>query len=299
MPNEFPPRLTAVTAAALSYRFLFCEFTQLVRLLIVPGIATALVLYFSLKSYLAQLIAYISSGDPRAASLALGALAAGVFLSIFLAAVAIASVVDLALFHSRDKRWFHFRAGRQEWRLYAAYLRFLLLASGFLAAMYLISAFILPLVLASPGVIGAVSAFLMIAGCYWLFARVGFLIAPIVAQSSGSVLRKTFYEGSRDLGRNLGLVLLLSAPGFVIEIAGEYLFRMGSGPTRVEITLPIIFYARALDHRLAEFVFLTSLSAFFTLVLFTAGSVFCYRGRVFRDGEVSIPAVAKLDSAQV
>jgi hypothetical protein len=299
MPQDLPPRLPAVTAATLAYSFLIREFSQLVGLLVVPSVATALVLYLSLKAYLAQLIAFISSGDPRAASLALGALAAGVFLSIFFAAIAIASVTDLALFNQRDRRWVHIRAGRKEWRLYAAYLRFFLVAAGFIATVYLISAFVLPQLAISAVAIGAVSAFLMIAGWYWLFARLGFLIAPIVAQSTGTVLRKALHEGSGDLPRNLSLLVLLSLPGFVIEIAGEYLFKMGSVPARVELTLPIVYYARALDNRLAEFVFLSSLSAFLTLVLFTAASLICYRDRVFGDADISIAQVAKLDSARV
>ena len=301
MGHELRSRLSAVTAANLVFGIVVREFWPLLRVLLLPSSATAVVLYLSLKAYLLKLIAFIPSGNPQTASLALGALAAGVFLSMFLAAVAISSVTDLVLLKRRNPRWFNFNIRRQEWRLYAAYLRFLLVAAGFLTAIYVLSALVLPALTTSAATVGIVSASLTIGGCYWLFARLGFLIAPIVARSSGTVLRKAVHQGSGDFGRNLALVVLLSFPGLVIEIAGEHLFRLGSGPTRVEITLPLIYYARALEHRLMEFVFLSSLSAFLTLVLFTTGAIVCYRDRIFSDSPapVSSRPVATLDSAPV
>jgi hypothetical protein len=293
--------LTAVAAAALVYGILIQKFRQILRLLLVPAFATALVMYFSLKAYLAELIAFIPSGNPRAASLALGALTAGIFLSIFLAAVAISWLTDLVLPDRADPRSFRVRVGRPEWRLYAAYLRFLLLIAAFLTGIYCMSAYILPLLPMSAESLENLSAFLIIAGCFSLFVRVGFLIPPIVAQSTGTVLRKALHQGSRQFGRNFALLLVLSVPGFAIEIAGEYLFRLGSGPTRLEITLPIVYYARALEHRLAEFVFVSSLSAFVTLVLFTTGSIVCYRNRIYSDSPQPVPGtpIANLDSAPV
>src|SRR6185437_9810279 len=99
----------------------------------------------------------------------------------------------------------------------------------------------------------------------------------IVAGSTGTVLRKAMHEGSGSFCRNLVIVVLVSLPGLVIQIAGEALFKAGTGSMRgVKLDLPIMLYARALETRLPEFALLFSLSGFVTLVLFTGASVLCY-----------------------
>lgn len=282
MADEYASRPTAVTAALLTYNLVFREFRPLARVVIAPLAATGAVLYASLWAYVSQLIAYISTGDARAASVALGALAAGVFLSMFFVAIAVSSVTNLMLRNRRAPGWIHLHPARQDWRLYAAYLRFLLLVFGYLSAVYLIAALAFPALGLGRTAIGIFSITAAIAGYYALFARIGFLIPPIVAGSTGTVLRKALHDGSGGFGRNLVLVLLLSAPGFVIQVAGEGLFKAGTGSMRlVKVDLPIIVYARALESRLPEFALLFSLSLFVTLVLFTAGSLACYRDRLF------------------
>ena len=294
-------RPSAAIAARNSYLFLLREFIPLLRLLAIPGLATALVLYLSFKIYLRELTGFITSGDTRTASLALGALAAGLFVCLFIAAAAISSLADLALSDRRVGRGFQFTAGRQVWRLYAAYLRFFLVTGGFIAATYLVSVFVLPLMISSGTMIGLMAAIIVIAGWYCLFARVGFLIAPIVAQSTGTVLRKALRAGSGDGARNLSLVLMLSAPGILIEIAGEYAFRLGAGPARVALELPVAAYARVLEYRLGEFVFLSTLATFTTLALVTAASIACYRDRAFEEVSAPVPVQpdVTMDSAPV
>ena len=282
MTDELTPRPTAFAAASLSYGFLFRELRPLAQLLLAPFAATTLVIYASLWAYVSELIAFIASGDARAASVALGALTAGIFLCMFFVAIAVSSVVDLILGKRRSGGWIHLHPARQDWRLYAAYLRFLLVLSGYLSAVYLVCALALPAVGASRTTIGVVSVSAAIAGFYVLFARIGFLIPAIVAGSTGAVLRKALHEGSGSFCRNLVIVALASVPGLVIQIAGEALFKVGTGSMRgVKLDLPIMLYARALETRLPEFALLFSLSGFVTLVLFTAGSVLCYRDRLF------------------
>jgi len=282
MTDELPPYLTAVAAAFRSYAFLLREFRPLSRLLLAPLAATGLVIYASLWAYVSELIAFISSGDARAASVALGALAAGIFLCMFFAAIAVSSVTDLMLRNRQVEGWIHLHPARQDWRLYAAYLRFLLVVCGYLSAVYLVCALGLPALGAGRTTIGLVSVLAALAGFYVLFARIGFLIPPIVAGSTGMVLRRALHEGSGTFCRNLVLAALLSLPGFVIEIGGEALFKAGTGSIRaMKLDLPIVLYARALENRLPEIALLFSLWGFVTLVLFTAGSVLCYRDRLF------------------
>ena len=282
MTDELPPCPTAVAAASCSYAFLFREFRPLAQLLIAPFAATGVVIYASLWAYVSELIAFISNGDARAASVALGALTAGIFLCMFFVAIAVSSVTDLILGRRSARGWIHLHPARQDWRLYAAYLRFLLVLSGYISAVYLVCALALPALGAGRATIGIVSVTAAISGFYVLFARIGFLIPAIVAGSTGTVLRKALHQGAGVFCRNLVLLVFLSVPGFVIQFAGEALFKAGTGSIRgVKLDLPIMLYARALETRLPEFALLFSLSGFVTLVLFTAGSVLSNRDRLF------------------
>lgn len=302
MTDELPPCPTAVAAASFSYGFLFRKFRPLVQLVVAPFVATGVVLYASLWAYVSELIAFISTGDARAASVALGALAAGLFLCVFFVAIAVSSVIDLMLRNRRAQGWIHLHPARQDWRIYAAYLRFLLVLCGYFSAVYLVCALALPAAGAGRTTIGIVSVSAAIAGIYALFARLGFLIPAIVAGSTGSVLRKALHEGSGSFWRNLVLVMLLSVPGFVIQVAGEVLFKAGTGSIRgVKLDLPIVLYARALETRLPEFALLFTLSGFVTLVLFTAGSVLCYRNPLLVRPSIPVAAdpAASPDSVPV
>lgn len=299
--HELPHRITTICAAWLAYKFAVQKFPQLLRLLLAPVAAIAVVQYISLRAYLSELMAFISSGDPRTASVALGALSAGLFISVFIFSVAASAIADLSLGNRSGGGWLQFSAQRQEWRVYAAYLRFLLLATGFLAAVYAAAELLLPLLKWSRAAMAERAALVALAGLVCLFARIGFLIPAIVARSRGTVLRKALNAGAHDFPRNLAIVLLLSVPGIAIEVFGEYVLRPGSVPARIKIDLPVSSYAQALEHRLPEFVILSSISFMVGLILLTAAAVFCYRDHVF-DDPAAAPAnspVANLDSAPV
>jgi len=299
--NELPRRLTAVCAASMAFKFAVRKFPQLVRISLAPVAAIAVVQYVSLWVYLSELVTFIVSGDPRTASVALGALTAGLFISVFISAVAVSAIADLLLGNRSERGWLQFSAGRQEWRVYAAYLRFLLLATGFFAGVYVATALLLPLFKWSPSLMAEGAALVALGGLVCLFARIGFLIPAIVARSRGTVLRKALYAGAHDFPRNLAIVLLLSTPAIAVEVFGEYLLRLGASPARITIDLPVSYYAQALQHRLPEFVVLSSISVMIVLALLTAASVICYRDYVFDDRAVESAGspVANLDSAPV
>ena len=301
MTTELPRRVTPLRAASLAYKFAVRKFPQLVRISLAPTAAISAVQYMSLRAYMSELTAFIASADPRAASVALGALTAGLFVSVFISSVLVSAVADLALGNCGERRLMQFTARRQEWRVYAAYLRFLLLATGFFAAVYLAAGLALPLFKWSSFFMAEGAALFALAGLICLFARIGFLIPVIVARSRGTVLRKALHAGAHDFPRNISIVLLLFLPGLAIEIVGEFLLRPGSGPARIRIDLPVTYYAQALERRLPEFVIVSSISVMVVLILLTAASVICYRDHVFGDhaaAQADTP-VANLDSAPV
>src|SRR5262245_31162931 len=85
-------RITLGQAALSAYGFLFRQGGQVLRALILPVTAAGLVLYTSLGFYLSELLSFLGSPNPRVASLALGTLAAGFFLSLFFYSMAVVAV---------------------------------------------------------------------------------------------------------------------------------------------------------------------------------------------------------------
>jgi hypothetical protein len=301
MPGELSRRVPVLASASAAYGFLLHNLAPLVRILFLPLVAFAAALYFSIAAYLSELVQFIASGDPHAASVALAALTAGIMLTTFCGAVGVSSVVDVALGRASRKTIFQFRTGRQTWRLYAAYLRFLLVIAGFLSADYLFSALLLPLLTSSPAWRIGTGTALAIGGVVVLVAWLGFPVAAIVARTEGTVLRKALHQGWRAVLQNCAVVLLLAGPALLIEILSEYLVRLGTMSPRVLVNIPLANYARALEHGLPRFVLVATIATFVTIALFASGSVFHYQGRRFAGAEpkpVEQPA-PNLDSAPV
>jgi len=276
-------RVSIFGAALVAYKIFFGRFWSALRLLLLPMLAAGLVLYISLSAYLAELLLFLETQSSRVASLALGSLAAGIFLSLFCYAIAVGSIGKLALGKEPRGAWLHFRADRQEWRLYAAYLRFLLLISLVVLSAYLLATYLAPL-FAVPRIVaiwtlGMASAMAV----FWLTVRVGFLIAPVVAGSEGPVLRRALAESGQDFWRNAGLIVLLLVPGTLVQIAGEYVLRIGLGAPPLTGNLALADYVQVMGRTLAGFLVVVSLSSFVTVGLLTLGAMGAYQTHRLRD----------------
>ena len=272
-------RISAFEAALFAYKFLFRQLWPALRLLWLPILAAGVVLYLCLSVYLSKLLLFLSAPDPHTASLALGILAAGIFSSLFCYAIAVGAIADLALGKAPKTAWLHFRAERQEWRLYAAYLRFLLLLMVVFVAVYLISTYLAPLFAVPPAFSVWALTIAAAAAIFWLTARIGFLVAPVVATSKGTVLRKAWLRSAHDLWRNFWLILFLLVPGLLVQLAGEFLLRLVEDPPRLANQLPVADYARLLEQTLGGFLSVVSVTAFVTIVLLTVGGVAAYADR--------------------
>lgn len=276
-----PNRVSAFAAALYAYKFLFRHFWSALRLLLLPIVAAGLVLYVTLSIYLEELLAFIEAPNPRVASLALGTLTAGLFLSLFCYAIGVVAISNLALGKPPRGAGLHFKAERQEWRVYAAYLRFLLLLSVVFVSVYLLSAYVAPLLMFPERFSAWLLTLVCVIGVTWLVARIGFLVAPVVAAGEGSVLRKARQESARDLWRNCILMALLLVPGVLVQFVGEYVFRMGAGALRVARTLPLADSARSMREMLGSFLAVISLSLFVTIILLTVGAIAAYQTKRF------------------
>jgi hypothetical protein len=274
-------RISAFVAALDAYRFLFRNFKRGFSLLLLPITAAGFVLYLTLNRYLAGLRSFLQMPDTRVATLTLGMLAAGLFLSLFCYAIAVSAVSDLALGKPLKDSWLHFRVRRQEWRIYAAYLRLLMLLSMVFVTVFFGAIYIEPLHLIPPLFAAWVLTFLCVLAVIFLFARIGFLVAPIVSTSEGMILRKAYQSSVGDLGRNCLLLALFLVPGILLLTAAGYVFRMQGYAVPVVGTLPLADAARSMREMLGPCLVVINLSLSVTIFLFTVGAISVYRRRLF------------------
>jgi hypothetical protein len=274
--NEAVQPATAFVVAAFAYRFLFSRFWLLLRVLLLPILAAGLVLYICLRAYISQLLLFLGSPGPQVASIALGTLAAGIFLSLFCYSLAVSSVMNILLGKPQRSPWALLRTERQDWRVYAAYLRLLLIMTAGLLGAAIVGASVAPLFQISQASAPWLLTLLSAVAVYWLVARIGFLVAPVIAGGEGPVLRAGWSRSSRSALRNCLLIALLGAPACMVWFAGEFLFRADSAISYATAGSTLGGYARAMAETLGEFVALASASSFLAIVLFTAGGMHGY-----------------------
>jgi hypothetical protein len=200
MVDRQADRVSAFTAALFAYKFFVHRFWSVLRLLALPIIAAGLVLYVCVSLYLSELLRFLGAPDPRVASFALGILAAGVFLSLFCYAIAVAAITNLALGKVERRRWFHFGAERQEWRVYAAYMRFLLLLGLVFISVYLFSTYVGPLLAGVQSAVRWTLTILSVLIVFCLTARVDSGCSRCSGEREGPVLRKAWQQSARDFG---------------------------------------------------------------------------------------------------
>jgi hypothetical protein len=126
----------------------------------------------------------------------------------------------------------------------------------------------------------------------FLFARIGFLIPPIVATSEGAILRKAFQTGAGDLVRNCVLLVLFLVPGILVLTAGGYVFRMDGYTLPVVGTLPLAEAARLVRVMLGSCLIVLSLSLSLTISLFTIGAISIYQRRLFVQNALSRTSIS-------
>ena len=268
--------VSALSVAAFAYSFLFRHFWLVLRVLLIPIFTAGLVLYVCLSAYISELLLFLGSPGPQVASVALGTLAAGIFLSLFCYSIAVSSVMNILLGKPQRNPLALVKTQRQDWRVYAAYLRLLLIITASLLAIFLVGGYVAPLIgisqAATPWVLTLASA----ATAYWLVARIGFLVAPVIAGGEGPVLRAAWSRSKRSALRNCFLIALLVAPGCLVWFSGEFLFRVDSAIPYAGAGSTLAEYANAMAQTLGQFVAVARASAFVSIILLTAGAMHGY-----------------------
>jgi hypothetical protein len=203
-------------------------------------------------------------------------LAAGIFLSLFCYSVAVSAVMNAVLAKPQKSPWALLRSARQDWRVYAAYLRLLLILSAGLLASLSAGLYAAPRFGISQTTISWALTVLSGIGAYWLIARIGFLVAPVIAAGEGPVLRAAWAQSRRHPLRNCLLIALLGAPGCLLWFSGEFLFRFESGLASVAGGLKPRALCNGDGANAGTFIALASVSAFVSIVLLTAGAMRLY-----------------------
>jgi len=271
--------LSVMEAVGFAYSFLGYRLGTTLGLLWLPFLLAGVTLYACLSGYLTDLLLFLSAPNPKLASRALGTLAAGIVLSLFLYTSAIVSVTNLALERPRDSRWLSLRAGRQEWLLFWAYLRFLLLIVALVVCLWEVSA-LAGTALAMPrDVSWLATAVVVMAATFWLFVRIGFLLPPIAARAEEPVLHLAWKRSGKDFWRITAVVLLLLVPGLMVQLVSEWLLRAWSSVPADVQAIPIADYAQFMERTLGTGILTTSLSFLVTIVLLSAGAVAVYEKR--------------------
>ena len=204
-------------------RFVFRDGKKIWPRVLLPMIAGGVALYGALYLYLLELENYLIRPNDRVASVILGLATAGVLVTVFSHSVTTAAITSLAL-EREDHGWKYFCVSRRAWRTYAAYLRFLLLCAGFIAAVEVIRSLVDRFV--SNSALDICADVGLLVGLAVLTVRVGFLAGPVAAANDrGQVLREARRLSSEHFWKLAVTLFVILLPGFGIEAICESLFR--------------------------------------------------------------------------
>jgi hypothetical protein len=269
-------------ATAFAFIFLRTQLGALLGIVLLPALLGWVVLYVSVEAYLVQLEWYLRNPNDREASVVLGLIAAGILLGLFLHSVLIIAVAELALRGPSERGWLKFRVRRQEWRLYAATLRFLMITTTALVLLYVLlheCALLFPIVGAQDW-FKPVMRIALLTALFVMAVRFAFLIPPIVLEERGQIIRRSWKLSGGIYWRLIATVLILLGPAIVLQIGGEFVLRtfgnvpsIPASPTLLDITV-------AFHSVLPAFLGIFALSYVISAVLLTAGSTQVYRSLV-------------------
>lgn len=262
--------LSVWDTVAFALGFLSRHWLRLVGIAAFPLFLSAVVLCLALGGYLSELERFQGAPSPKTAGLALAELAAGIFAALFSFSTVVVSIAELLDGRAPARPWYVVRVHRQQWRLYAAYLKFLVAigvlfalvgAAGMLASPYL--PIWLPISAAT-------------AGAFSIYVRTAFLFPPLILSERGPIVRRAWHISRSDAWRIALIVFLLSLPGLAAEMASEYALRL-TGLVRLSPGITLTDYAPGVKRVLPGFLFGMTLWSFFSATLLTAGAAAVYR----------------------
>lgn len=280
---------------AFAYRFLITEIGTIVGIAWLPAALSSAVSYGA-RLYAAEHRALMDVGDPQTAGTYLILSLASLVVLLFASAMVAVAITRAAMGQERPAGalLLYFAAGRSEWRMLSANIRYLFGTGALLALAVLIAAaafFLSGTPLDAPEQVRPTPATILAAAISWavfLYAgatilKIGFLLpATIVSEEKGG-LRRSFELAKGNFWRILAVMLALGLPLLLLVLAGEVVvLRSALGPNFARMS-PAEFFQKAGDAMDAKLVPWQIFSA----VLFILASGLVYSGAAFAYRSVS------------
>ena len=278
---------------AFAYHFLFARIGTIIGIAWLPAVLSSAASYL-IHTYAATHRAELEAGDPQAAGAYFVVSMLGLLVTIFMASVVAVAITRQVLGQGSTGVVLYFAAGRSEWRMLAANIRYLLAIGALVALAVLITilAFLLSGVpLDAPERIQPSAATILAGLISWfvfLYAlatilRVGFLLPPAVVAEEKSGLRRSYELTKGNFWRALAVILALGLPLLLLVLGGEAaVLRAALGPDFASMN-PTEFFRRAGQAMEAKLLPWT----IFTTVIFILGSGLIYSGAAFAYRAVS------------
>jgi hypothetical protein len=268
-------RIATKNTAVLAYQFLTKAGPGLWLSLLLPVLTGGILLYGSMNLYLLDLERYLIQPTDRIGSVILGLAATG-FLTVTFVQAVISSEIASRFLDRPDGGWRFFRITRRVWRLYAAYLRFLLLCAVYIVAVQIVRLvagefLVLPL-------LPLLDALALAAGLFYLTARIGLLVTSVaVATDKGPVVRGAWRISAgnfRGLALVVGGILIL---GLALETVGEILLHAAGLGVVTSPGMLLVDVVRTFRTALPGVIIVVSLSYLATNILGNVAGLSVYR----------------------
>jgi hypothetical protein len=269
---------------AFSYRFLFAEIGTIIGISWLPAVLSSLASYLT-AIYVAIHRPDIEAGQPQAIVFYFTVSLAGLAVTIFAASIIAVAITRHVLGQRSTGVIAYFAAGRSEWRMFAATIRYLLGAAGLILLAAAITAAVfrlvgIPLDMPIPTQAGGAGIFaeliswgVFIAALIVILRMGFFLPATIVAEEQGG-LRRSFELTQGNFWRALAIIVALGLPVLLLLLGGEaVVLRSALGPNFANLN-PAIFFQRAgeaMEEKLLPW-------EIFSAVIFVLGSALIYSG---------------------
>ncbi|HXJ03104.1 MAG TPA: hypothetical protein VNH44_17930 [Micropepsaceae bacterium] len=277
---------------ASAYRFLMTEIGTIVGIAWLPAVLSSAVSYAA-RLYESEHRALIDAGDGQAAGSYLVLSLTSLIVVLFACSIVGVAITRIALGQERPPGTLllYFAAGRTEWRMFAANVRYLFGTGALLALGLLITliAFVLSgTPLEAPDQIRPTAATILAGLIGWavfLYAgatilRMGFMLpATIVAEDKGG-LRRSHDLTKGNFWRILAIALALGLPFLLLLLGGEIVvLRAALGPDLLRMT-PADFFQKAdeaMDAKLLPWQIFSAVIFVLASGLFYSGAAFAYR----------------------
>ncbi len=274
---------------ASAYRFLFAEIGTIVGIAWVPAVLTAGAGYVA-RAYAADHKALVEAGDTQTVGFYFLLSLLSMVVTLYASSIVAVAITRQAMGHQRPPGvlLLYFAAGRSEWRMFAANVRYVFGAGVLLALAIGLSA--LAFVLAGTPLNAAqqmtTNPATLLAGlvtwavliyAFITIARMGFLLAPTVVAEDKGGLRRSHELTKGNVWRVIVIVLALVLPILILMMAGEgVVLRAAIGPDFLRMA-PEQFFDKAgeaMEQKLIPW-------QIFSAVIFILGSGILYGGAAF------------------